>query len=101
MTKEARALLNEIIARAALDEFITQSLKEEALKLDMEFMSAFNENIVLVPETHKVKRNCECCGKEVNVPYVPGCKVVDLTTVICPFCGKPLRLNIPLPRMVQ
>jgi hypothetical protein len=101
MTKEGRALLKEMIARAALDEFIMQSLKEEARKLDIEFMSAFNENLVPAPETHKVKRNCECCGREVNVPYAPGCKVVDLTTVICPFCNKPLRLNIPPPARIQ
>jgi len=99
--KDARALLNEIIARTALDEFITQLFKKEALKLDMEFMSALDENLVPVPETHKVRRNCECCGRSVNVPCVSGCKIVDLTTIICPFCGKPLRLNIPLPARVQ
>ena len=101
MNKDLRALLNEMIARAILDEFITQSFKEEALMLDLEFMRAFNENLIPVPKTHEVKSDCECCGRAVNVPCVLGCKVVDLTTVICPFCGKPLRLNISLPEMVQ
>jgi len=58
--------------------------------------------LIITPECPIIKWNCECCGRLVRVPcYVPEYKTPDLTKTICPFCDKPLRLNIPLPGMVQ
>ena len=103
MTKEERALLNEMKARATLDKFIMAVLKKEALKLDMEFMDMGKPQLpTITPETPIILVECECCGRTVKVPRsVPEYKAPDLAMTICPFCGRPLRLNIPLPGMVQ
>ena len=103
VTKDEKALINEIKARATLDKFIMAVLKEEALKLDMEFMDMGKPRLpTITPETLIILVECECCGRLVKVPrYVPGYETPNLAKTICPFCGKPLRLNIPLPGMVQ
>ena len=79
MTKAERALLNEMIARAALDKFIMAVLKEEALKLDMEFMDMGKPQLpVITPETPIILVECECCGRPVKVPRsVPEYKAPD------------------------
>jgi len=95
MTKEGRALLNEIKARIASNKLITAVLKKEALKLDMKFISALST-------AHILEWNCECCGRPVKVPVnIPGYETPDLEKTICPFCSRPLQLNIPMPKMVQ
>ena len=103
MRKDEKELLREIKARLALDKFIMAGLKEEALKLDMEFMDMGKPQIpTITPEMPIILVECVCCGRPVKVPRcMPGYKPPDLSMTICPFCGKPLRLNIPLPGMVQ
>jgi len=103
VTKAEEALLKEIKARLALGKFITAALKGEALKLDMEFMDMGKPQIpTITPETPIILAECECCGRPVKVPRsVPEYKAPDLANTICPFCGKPLRLNIPLPGRMQ
>jgi len=103
MTKDEKALLKEIKTRAILDEFIMAALKEEALKLDMEFMDMGKPQLpTITPEMPIILVECECCGKLVRVPRsVPEYKAPDLKKTICPFCSKPIQLNILLPGMVQ
>jgi len=57
---------------------------------------------VPTPEFPIIECNCECCGRLVKVPRcVLGYAPPNLAKTLCPFCSKPLRLNIPLPGMVQ
>ena len=84
-------------------KFIKAILKKEAEELDEVFISMGKSQLpIITPETPTILVECECCGKPVKVPrYVPEYKPPNLTNMICPFCGKPLRLNTPLPGMVQ
>ena len=84
-------------------EFIRAMLKNEIEKIDKAFMNMGRSQLpIITPETPIISVECECCGKLVKVPRcVPEYKPPDLANTICPFCGKPLRLNIPLPGMVQ
>ena len=76
-------------------EFIRAILKNEAEKIDKEFMD-------MGKEAFEIELECECCGKRVKVSsLLIGDIAQDLMGIFCPFCDRPLRLNIPLPGMVQ
>ena len=76
-------------------EFIRAVLKNEAEKIDETFMN-------MGKEVFKIEVECECCGKRVKVSSLLIEDIArDLMKIFCPFCDKPLRLNIPLPEMIQ
>ena len=95
--------MGKINKEAYVREFIRAMLKNEAEKIDRAFMNMDGPQLpIITPETPVIRVECECCGRSVRVPRsVPEYRVPDLANTICPFCDKPLRLNIPLPGMVQ
>lgn len=95
--------MGKINKEAYVREFIRAMLKNEAEKIDRAFMNMDGPQLpIITPETPVIRVECECCGRPVKVPrYQPGYEPPDLAKTICPFCGKPLQLNIPMSGMVQ